>query len=318
MRILYCGITGRHSSDIYRIKGFSQYGMNVYSLDYRRLYVTGGIELLRDSMLHIIYSFQPDIVFVNKGEKFTAKVIKQLKQYFPNVLWFLFYGDMREKPTPYMKSNALVYDALLINADDEKYFEMYRNIGVKKIFYYHTATDTNVFKKDFKIPEKYDIGFFGGNYYGSFPDSVTRYEIIEALLSRYNVLIHGTAWGGYGKRSVYGEDYAKAASSCKLLLGASNFSSVHKYTSNRTWNSMANGCVVHYYFNGIEEFFKNNYHLVWFKKPSEMFRAIDYLLENPDERKRVYSNGRKLIKEQHTYKKRAEELFKIFMEVKHD
>lgn len=317
IKILYCGITGRHSSDIYRLKGFFQNNLDVYALDYRKIFSFGGEILLLDSILHAVYSFQPDLIFVNKGEKISPNIIKTIKKYFPEILWFLFYGDMREKLTLFMKRNLSNYDALLINADDKEYWDMYKEAGIKMIFYYHSATDTDIFKKILNIKEKYDIGFFGGNYHGNFPDSILRYKIVEALIVKYKVLIHGNAWGGYGNKAVYGDEYSKAASSCKILLGISNFNHIYKYTSNRTWNSMATGFVLHYYFNGIEILFKNNYHLVWFKKPNEMFKLIDYFLEHPVERKRIYRNGRELMKKDHTYKMRAKELSKIFLEVKH-
>ncbi|MHA2363883.1 MAG: glycosyltransferase family protein [Candidatus Hodarchaeales archaeon] len=315
IRLLYLGVNKRHTSDLYRLKGFFQQDYEVWFLDFRELWAQGK-QILRDSIIHALHSFDPHAVLVNKGEKFTANLIDEIKSFFPNIPWLLFYGDIREDVQPWLCSTLNSYNALLINAKDKEYWNMFKQAGAKRIFYHHTAADTEIFIKDPEIDEYFDIGFFGGNYYGKFPNSVMRYDLISSLMHRYKMLIYGSNWGRTGKTAVYHREYAREASSCKILLGLSNFNEVGLYTSNRTWNSMAVGFVIHQYFKGIENLFHNKKHLVWFKKPNELFYYIDYYLDKPDVRNTIYKNGRKLIIREHTYKKRAEELTGIIKKLR--
>ena len=71
---------------------------------------------------------------------------------------------------------------------------------------------------------------------------------------------------------------------------------------------MACGFHMTQYFDGIETMFENHKHLVWFKSYLELVRWVEYYLNQPNERKRIYLEGRKLLEKKHTYKVRAEEI----------
>ncbi len=316
MKILYLGHTGKHASDHYRTKGMFDIGFDVYFLDYRTIAKTQGHDSLLAALVHAIYMYEPDAVLVNKGEIFQPEHIVQLRKYFPEVIWLIFYGDIRERVDGFLQKNLRFYDALLINADDEEYHKKFTKFGIRKIFYHHTATDPEIFEKKDKFKEVYDIGFFGGNYYGHFPNSKERFDIIHALMGKYRVLIHGSGWGAYAGKHVYGDQYVEQTSKCKILLCTSNFNNVNKYTSNRTWNSMACGFVIHQWFNGIEKIFKNKHHLIWFHQIKQLYQIVDYYLEHPEKRKEIYQNGRNRIISKHSYKVRAKELKSIINQLR--
>lgn len=314
-KILYFGTFGKHCSDPFRIKGFLNKNINFKVVDFRKIFKTGGHESLRNYVIHFLYSYNPDFVFVNKGEKFSTENLK-LFRLFSEVPWVLFYGDQRNEIEHYLRDTMKFYDGVLVNADDEKYKSDLMKFGAKKVFYYHTATDLEIYKKDENAKEIFDIAFFGGNYEDRFPDSRFRKETIEFLRKKYNVGIFGMGWQNGFHLPVFGNNFAVMASKAKILLGINAFSNIRKYCSNRTWNSMACGFLISHHFKGIEEMFENHKHLVWFKTLPELVENIDYYLKNKDERMKIYKNGRDILEQQYTYDVRADETIDIYNTLK--
>ena len=315
MKILYIGTYAKHCSDKYRLKGFKEAGNEVVTFDYRLVNNNEGTEALKTYIIHYLYSFNPDIVFVNKGEVIRQEIIEECKNFFPSV-WVLFYGDVRDDIAPHLRRVARCYDAILVNSNDRKYNKKFRDIGAKKVMYHHTATDLDEFYK-MDVPEVYDIGFFGGNYKNIFPDSGLRRDIVNKLNKSFKMLVLGHNWE-MGQRPVFGEELVRAMSSCKIILGINAFNDINLYTSNRTWNSMACGTYFTYYFKGIDQMFSNGNELVWFNEYDGLEYWIRSYLDNPNNRRRVYENGRLLIGQKQTYKHRSHELEKIYKELKND
>lgn len=311
MKILYLGTFGKHCSDPFRLKGFEKENIDFVSVDFRKVFKNGGEINLRNHIIHYLYSYNPDVVFVNKGEKIGSVILDFIRS-FDDSLWMLFYGDVRNIVQPYLEDSMKFYDIILLNSDDEKYKKMFFKAGAKKIEYHHSATDTEIFKKDYQIKETSDMAFFGGNYNDSFPDSKFRKSAILRLNKKYNISIYGGGWGGLSHKSVFGKQFAYEASKAKILIGVNSFSRVNKYCSNRLWNSMACGFHLTYYFSGIEEMFKNHKHLVWFKTLEEMDQLVEYYLKNDSKRKEIYENGRRLLDKSHTYTARAKEIKNIY------
>lgn len=312
MRILYLGVFASHCSDRYRLTGFQNCGFDCRFLDFRRLNREFGIKKTYTVIKNNILGFEPDLVFVNKGEIFKNANIKALRNVDRRMKWVLFYGDHILTLPPFLKDVAKEYDGILVETDDWEYCSELEKAGAKKVYYYHSATDPRVFKK-LRVEEICDVSFFG-NDYSTFPLSAMRKEMIQKILdSEFSIAIYGASkWYGHGKGMRWGADFATAASQSKIILGISTTDKLNKFASNRVWNSMAVGFHLTHYFKGIEMLFRNHHHLVWFKSIEEMMELIKFYSKNDGGRRRIYNNGRQLIQFKHSYYQRALELIPIY------
>lgn len=317
LKILYIGVFNEpHVSDNYRLKGFEDAGFQVRTIDFRQTIQVYGARAFEEQVKEIIGDFGPDLFFVNKGELLCPSFILGVKSFW-QAPWLLFFGDKREELPGYIKRNVSAYDAVLLNSDDVDEKDHYRIIGAKNIFYYHTATDIDVFDKQ-DVSEDVDLVFFGGNYESRFPESKTREVFVRALLEDgYDVKVYGSGWNFYGSGTnhVYGHDFAREASRAKIILGFQNFATINRYTSNRTFNCMACGMYLTMPWRGCYGMFEDGKHLVYFSNYQELREKIDRYLDDPVKRWMIFEAGRKLIKKKHTYKQRAFELADIYRQL---
>jgi len=309
MKILYLGVFEPHCSDPFRVKGFEQADIEYRKLDFRALIANKRkiINFIKE-LKKIKNSFTPDLVMVNKGDRFSQPLIKKSRHILGNEIpWALFFGDKRTSWPPFFKTTLKEYDHLLINSKDIEENKKLKEMGAKNIVYHHSGVDLDTFYKT-DDEEEYDIGFFGGNY-KAFPESETRRKWISRLALSHKVLVHGPNWPkGLAQPVVYGEDFSKEASKCKILLGFNAFNDINLYTSNRTFNSMACGFYMSHTFKGCETLFRDKDHLRYFNSYEELKSLVDFYLARPEERKKIHLQGRKELEINHTYKARAESL----------
>jgi hypothetical protein len=220
LKMAYFGVFSPHCSDQYRINGFHQAGVETYKVDFRKVFKRAGDDGLVDAAIHTVLDFQPDFVLVNKGEVINSVVLSEWREIFDCPI-LLFYGDKRNKWDDYLHNVLSYYDAFLINSDDANERKVLSNMGVKKLVYHHSATDLDVFRKYKGITQPYHAGFFGGNYRNTFPMSSIRQAYIVQLIGnkKFNVKIHGAGWGAYGRKALYGDNFSRQTSMCKILLG---------------------------------------------------------------------------------------------------
>lgn len=317
MKIIYLGVFSPHCSDKYRVKGFEEAGYEVHALDFRACTRENGLKNTWKTVLNWLDTFHPDIVFVNKGEVFKPIHIKTLKLRCrlngDKPKWLMFYGDHLLSLPTFLKKNAKSFDGILVETDDPEFCDPLLKAGARNVFYHHSATDLSVFRKLPQVKETSDVAFFGNNY-NTFPLSKKRREIIAALIhSDFKLKIYGaSSWWGYSNGLRWGDDFARAASESKIIVGISTTSGMNKFASNRIWNSMACGMHLTYWFKGIDEIFENHKHLVWFESVAEMLDLVNYYTRNDEKRLEIYKNGLEFIKNGHTYYHRALELKTIY------
>ena len=227
---------------------------------------------------------------------------------------FLFYGDKRKTWPDFIAKALPYYDAFLINSYDAEEQEfLNREYKPQRIFYHHTATDLEVFKKDSKIDENVDVIFFGSNYNELFPESTLRRDWILRLITESDITVrlYGHGWEGKARSVVFSEDYAREASTARMLLGFNAFNDINFYTSNRAFNSMACGTFLSTKWKGCESMFEDKKELFYFETYEEMVGLIRTLKDDPNMRREVHEAGRKLLALHHTYRVRAGELSHI-------
>jgi len=318
MRILYAGtFTGFWVSDHHRANSFKKYFDRVVQFDYRT--VGKGDNLKMCSILHqSIGSLNPHVLFVNKGEQIIPNTLHRIKLNFPNTFIVAFNGDQRGKASNMTAALGRVADGILINNQHEPQWKEYKDMGVRAIYEYHTASDPSVFKPIRGIDKKFDIVFVGGNYGDKFPLSKFRLNCIRELAKDFKVAISGTTnWRNVPGIHFLGRNYdvkfSEIAAQARCILGVNAFDNVNHYTSNRTWNSMACGrpYVCHYY-QGAEHFFDDKKNILFFRNIDDLKQIVSWIKANEKQADQIGAAGRKLIQTQHTYDHRTEQLLRIY------
>lgn len=317
-RLLHIGtFLQRHVSDPLRSKGFKQNGWEVADFDYRSKASERGKPEMWNMLLHVIGTWHPQIILINKGELIDPNIIRSAKMQFPRMMVAMFFGDQRGYAVREIADLASVCDVLLINNDDAVQMECYRKLGIREVMTWHTASDTDIYRPMPPNGYECDVAFMGGNY-SVFPDSELRGKLIGMVSSHFNAKIYGGGWpAGFGPtKYVFGEDFARAVAGAKVILGINAYNDVHQYTSNRTWNTLACGTSVYltYPFAGMEDLFEVGKHLLIFKSPEDAIARINHLLsaKNALVREQIAAAGRDLILSKHTYKHRAAELLAFY------
>lgn len=96
--------------------------------------------------------------------------------------------------------------------------------------------------------------------------------------------------------------------SAKIMI-APPYPATDNYWSNRVYNTMGRGgFMLHPYCKGLLEEFEDGKHLVLYTDEEDMFKKIDYYLENDEEREAIRIAGRDLVREKYTYKERVKTL----------
>ncbi len=313
MKVLHIGVFNQpYCSDIYRQNGFIQAGFKSRTIDFRQIRKA-------DYKAHIdihLNAFEPDLVFVNKGEFFTSDDLAYWRE-GDKAKWVLFYGDfLTRMPADYERMKQ--FDALLIKTDDLKIHQTYLDKGVKKVFYHNVATDVDYFYK-YPSGENCDVAWIG-NLQPNFPLSNLRKAMLERVVNLPVIMhLYGASRAldnvGTWKGTVYNTDFAIAASKAKILLGINSHDDIMLSTSNRLFNSMACGFTLYKKFKGIDRLFTNHKDLVWWETLDEMEAQLKYYFKHPKERQIIYHQGRYTISKHHTYKHRALELYQIYREL---
>jgi len=292
-------------------------GMEVRALDFRQIWSQRAAQGLVNDIVHCSITFDPHFILINKGERFTAEILKEIKKSVQAPI-FLFYGDKRESWPSFLFGVLRHYDAFLINSDDENEKATLEQYKPQRVLYHHSATDTEIFKKNEEVKEDVDVAFFGSNYNVIFPESKKRRDwmLRLALEPDISVRLYGHGWDGSAYPVTFGADYAAAASRAKMLIGFNAFDNIRLYTSNRCFNSMACGTFLSTKWKGCETMFEGGKELEWFTSYREMVSKVRKLKSNKRLRQRIYKAGRKRLEKDHTYTVRARELEQIYNQIR--
>jgi hypothetical protein len=113
-----------------------------------------------------------------------------------------------------------------------------------------------------------------------------------------------------GARRGVPEQYRAICSSAGIVIGCDGFHhTCEGYFSNRTWLTLGSGgFLLTNYVPGLEEFFENHGHLVWYRSVDECLELIEHYRARPDERARIAAAGNVFAREHRTYDDFARDL----------
>jgi spore maturation protein CgeB len=245
-----------------------------------------------------IESFQPDIIFIYSRD-IPLGVLRHIAG--GSIKTVLYYEDMADEISTALVQLGRLVDFFL--ATNQGLIKDYRRAGIVNPIYFVGACDRYDHRprKPLLPVWKSDIAFIGR----ARPDE-TRVTLTRKLDERFEVKVYGRSWQEFGIRatlkSVTPRGYGLICSGAKIVLGADITSEVEGYWSNRLWLTLGcGGFFLTRYVKGMEKYFENKKHLVWYHDEQECMDLAEAYLARPRERQRIAMAGHRLVHEQHTF-----------------
>jgi O-antigen biosynthesis protein len=179
------------------------------------------------------------------------------------------------------------------------------------------CTDTKIFKTDKRMETQSELLYVGNTRKNTF-----RKILKDVLPTNRDLAVYGRNWHRfidkkYIKKShiPYRELY-KYYSSCDVFLYDHWDDMMEKgFISNRIFDALASEAfIISDDVNGIEQVLGDS--VVTYHSPEELHDLIDYYLENPQLRTQKSKRGSLIVREQHTFKHRAERFIEVINQLK--
>jgi len=309
--VLHIGINavGIYSSRGMEI-GFKKAGFTDYDfLDYQSIRFNEGTNGLLQRMLVKANICKPELIFIHiqNNDILDVETIKSLSKIGFTVLYNF---DCRNKDESKWMYDLAPYFGLVLFSNQED-VDNCKELGIKNVSVLQSSADFDFYNKTGIDISKYpDVVFVGNNYVGtnlSFDLAKERQEIIDFLYLEFDNKFESYGRGQSGQMI---DPYEESVcyNSAKIAISQSNFDKEF-YTSDRIWKIMACGtfCLARY-FDGIEKIFERGVHLDWFNGLDELKEKVEYYLENEDEREAIAKVGMNLVRENHSWANRFEEM----------
>lgn len=249
-------------------------------------------------ILNRIDLFKPDIVFIYSLD-IPLTVLQKIAG--SNIKTIMYYEDMSlEMPLSLVEKGRLVDFFLVTN---KGMHNEYRKAGISNPIYFVGACDRYDHRRRRPLLSlwKSDIAFIG-----KARSNESRVTLTKKLSQKFDLKVYGKNWENFGLKAnlktITPRRYGLICGGAKIILGADITNKVEGYWSNRLWLTLGcGGFFLTAYVPGMENFFKNKKHLVWYYDDQECVSlAQDYLL-NPQERRRIADEGYQLVHQRFTF-----------------
>lgn len=184
-----------------------------------------------------------------------------------------------------------VYGAVDFLFVAQKYFSYLYPSGKTHVL--PLAADPDIHKLYADEPVLFDIGFIGNDSYPR------RRRLLEVLKQKYHCF--------FGN-DIFGEEYARRLSSCRLLFNCS----LNHDVNMRFFESMSIGRLLLSDYLGCQDALaKSGVHYVAYSGEIDLLELVDYYLNHEKEREKIASAGAAYIRAKHTYAHRLEEILRV-------
>jgi hypothetical protein len=270
-----------------------------------------GVGYMNVDLIDFATKTQPDLVHLGKCEMIRGDTVRAIKERCPDTKVAHFYSDMRLKVPAFVAWIGKFADLTLVPAEDDIYYRMLHDAGIKNVKPWYIGTDPEIFRP-FDVPKDQSVAFMANNHRG-FPYSSARKRLIKDIgAAGVDVHVYGSGWPTPPPENVTlhpyvgEEDFARACSRSKIVLGYSNFN-VRMYTSwRRVVNTMSSGAFyLTDYFDGLELVFARNVHLDWFRGIPEAVDKVKHHLHYEKQREMLARFGYEEVVHWHTWDNRV-------------
>jgi hypothetical protein len=295
--------------------------------------VSEGFKQLRDTFRQ----WRPDVFLFGIHIGFERDHLKELRTANHGTKYVMHYTDQRPTISTFVRRHMGFLDMLLVTNQDRKDHNMYlhsRPDPIKVVRTFYDGVDPAEYWPMPMVP-KYDC-FFGGNNFwqlkktmeergntsapwiAKFTGANFREDFLRAVHEKFNLIIRGE-WGWDAKvfpnfniqPPAFHPRYLPLMREAKIVLSTCN-APRYGLVTRRTFRSVASGrLLVTEYSPGLEDHFRNHYHLVWFESLEEGLDVIRFYLDHPEARERIARQGRQFVVENHTFRHRLHEFVEL-------
>ncbi len=298
-RVMVFGKSQRRTTRKVRhiIRAFKEQGNETLWLNPARILRHKGKET-DQYIIKQITSFKPDIIFIH-SQDIPLTVLRQVCG--SSITTVMFYMDWSLEIPRSVIERATLVDIFLVTG--KALLKDYRSAGVGNPIYFTDACDRYDHHRRSPILSiwKSDVAFIG-----TARKNEPRVELVQRLGELCKVRVYGRNWEQFGIRAtlkvVGPRAYGLICGGSKIILGADITNAADGYWSNRLWLTLGcGGFLLTSYVPGLEDFFTNHVHLVWYRDEDECIALAEEYLAKPQERKRIAEQGYQLVHEHHTF-----------------
>lgn len=289
-------------------KGLLLNDCEVEKFDYQVISADSGPEAMKLQLVELCKG--KDLLFIGKGEPFDREMLHTVREGGTKIL--LWYGDVRHIPEQWLINLLPEVDCFFMSSGGEVLERYFQKGKPKRAAFYFNPSDPDIvdkYKND-QVDQTRDIVFTARFHRIAGKE---RWNVINYLNSRNDVSFFGSAEKSLFfnimvrvKRRLFGiqpsinevrgAEYIKVIKSSKIGVGVNIIDDIPFYTSDRlTHYLMFNSFFMTHYFRGIEELFKKNEELVWFKNTKELAEKLEYYLSHQSEREKIALAGQQKI-----------------------
>jgi len=295
--ILFGKSKRRTRTTAHLVRAFKERGNSVLWLNppkIRRRQKDGSVRWISDQ----IASFKPDLIFIY-SQDIPLVVLQQIAA--SGIKTVLYYEDMAVDIPATLIQRGILVDYFL--ATNRGMLDEYKNAGIVSPIYFVGACD----RYDHRMRRpvlpiwKSDIAFIGRARANE-----RRVALTRKLAQKFRVKIYGKNWKSFGFKPTFTtitpRTYTLVCAGAKIVLGADITDKVAGYWSNRLWLTLGcGGFFLTAYVQGMEKFFENKKHLVWYHNEAECLSLAEEYLKKPKERREIALRGFHLVHEQYTF-----------------
>ncbi len=273
-----------------------------------------GKSLLNLCFLRVVKNYEPNLIFIIKGEKISYKTLKKIKQINSNVILLNFYPD---NPFVFWNGNSNsdvllslpLYDSFLIWSNE--LMPVLYSAGAKNVQYFPFAFDFELFSQKIILSAQEaetfqsDVCFIGSW-------DLERQRWLEALVNRMPALklaIWGDRWqvslspesllhSHLKGSAIYGIAMIKAFRCAKIVLNFIREQNMDAHNMRTIEVPAARAFLMaERTVDQAEVLFKEGEHLECFESIDELERKIEFYLKNDDKRLKIIQAGYEKVQE---------------------
>lgn len=260
-----------------------------------RLSSAAKAQFLGTKLMSLAQAQKPDAVIIVKGKRLDPGITQKLARQT-----LVAYRYMDAQLHPYVAGHAAASHLTFVTG--EHLIEPLSGIaGSGNVHHLLEGCDPEIHRPaDFDKGYACDIGFVGA------PASDRIYLLRLCQKAGYKVRIWGPpGWPqnlGYSRSFAYGRDFARVCASAKIILGVNSRNDQPGYFSDRAFLALAcRGFYLANYVPGLEKYFEDQKHLVWFKDQSEMLGMIEKYINDDPGRAKIAAAGQALAYDKYTW-----------------
>ena len=253
--------------------------------------------------------FNPDYVFMH-GNVISLEDCNTLKS-LTGAMFTIWVGDVRYAPLPEAMNMIGVADLYLFpfNGKQLEYFSRILDTPCEYIF--EVFDDRQV-----REVKEMTVGrvVFVGNVYDHFPGGEERISLAN-FIGKYVPELELYGSFPYSANSKGNIDFSQVPdlyNTSYLTIAHNNRNDIDGYFTHRNLIALASGsCVLMKHFPGIEQFFTNWEHCVFYKTNYELLDIIEFLKREPSIRNKIAKNGNSYVRQNYLNSNFAHNFYQI-------